>query len=427
MKEAGGRRPGPSGYLRNVIVLAGGTAAGRLLSVAVAPLLTRLYAPEDLGRVGAFVSFVSFGSVMGALRYEAAIISAEDDREAAWLVIISFALILPMSLMASAVLHILIRRSLLGFGILPTEAALWAFPTLAGSSAFLAARYWFVRKSLFAVVSRTLVLQQGARATVQVGLGCLRLGWIGLVLGELAGRAAGLGRMVVVAAPDVLSAARPASRAAVTRVLWRYRNFPIYSLPSSVLDSLVSTIVVPMLAAFYGAAPAGQFALVQMALAVPLAFVGASVSDAFFKRVSDARDAGADARSLVLRTMGSLMAVGILPAVMVIALGRTLFGVVFGPAWFQAGLMAEAVAPLALAQLVVGPVTPVVFVYNGQRAKLAYDASRLLSIGAIVAGHAAGWTPVQAVRAWSLVETGLYVVYVIILFRIIPRSARTTA
>lgn len=67
------------GFLRNVSVLAGGAALAQGLSILAAPLLSRLYAPEDFGVLGVYASLLAIAGVVASLRYELAIPLPEDD------------------------------------------------------------------------------------------------------------------------------------------------------------------------------------------------------------------------------------------------------------------------------------------------------------------------------------------------------------
>src|ERR1700689_4427028 len=70
-------------FSHHVAVLGGGTALAQGFTLLFAPILTRLYTPDDVGRMGLYLAFAGFAGVAASLRYEVAIVSAVDDREAA--------------------------------------------------------------------------------------------------------------------------------------------------------------------------------------------------------------------------------------------------------------------------------------------------------------------------------------------------------
>jgi len=69
-------------FYKNILKLASGTALGQGLVIASTPIITRLYSPDEMGVLGIFMAFAGFVSVGIGLRYEIAIVSASNQREA---------------------------------------------------------------------------------------------------------------------------------------------------------------------------------------------------------------------------------------------------------------------------------------------------------------------------------------------------------
>jgi O-antigen/teichoic acid export membrane protein len=71
-----------AGFFRNVAILAGGTAIAQALNVLTAPIITRLYTPNDLGNLSVYISIYSILVVVASWRYETAIPLPKDDETA---------------------------------------------------------------------------------------------------------------------------------------------------------------------------------------------------------------------------------------------------------------------------------------------------------------------------------------------------------
>lgn len=71
-----------SPYARNVITLMTGTGLAQAIPVAISPILTRLYSPEDFGVFALYLATVSIVSVLVTGRYELAIFPPKRDRDA---------------------------------------------------------------------------------------------------------------------------------------------------------------------------------------------------------------------------------------------------------------------------------------------------------------------------------------------------------
>ena len=67
------------GVLHSVAKLAGGTAVSRLVVLMAAPLLTRIYTPDDFGVLAVYGSIVNIAVVLSSLRFEFAIPLPEQE------------------------------------------------------------------------------------------------------------------------------------------------------------------------------------------------------------------------------------------------------------------------------------------------------------------------------------------------------------
>src|SRR5699024_8009724 len=69
-------------FVRNVIILASGTAAAQIIAMALSPIITRLYGPEAYGLMGTFMAIVSIVAPIAALTYPIAIVLPKSDQDA---------------------------------------------------------------------------------------------------------------------------------------------------------------------------------------------------------------------------------------------------------------------------------------------------------------------------------------------------------
>jgi O-antigen/teichoic acid export membrane protein len=411
------------GFARNVALLSGGTVLAQLVNLAAAPLITRFYAPSDVGQFALFASFLGIACVAVALRYELAIIVSIDEREAAQLVFLSIAFSIPFSVALTLLLYALIRFQLLGFGVLPVYAAWLMAPALFLTGAFTTLRYWAVRQERFGTISRAAVWQNGARSAVQTFLGLFRPGALGLLVGEVCGRGFGLEAMLRQAFPVVRRHVARSRLADFRRTLKEHRKFPIFSLPSSLIDTVSMNACVPLLALLYGSGVAGHFALVQRVMALPVFLLATNIADVFHSRLAlYARETPEQCAPLFRRTALGLFLLGIIPAAGLVLLGRPLFSLVFGSQWAMAGAMAGLVAPWFLGQFVVSPLSRAVLVLRGQEFKLIYDIFTLLSIGGVFwMARYYSFSPMRAVVWLSIVNTVAYVAYFLVLIYLVSR------
>lgn len=100
----------PGSFIRNVVTLMTGTTFAQALMILVAPILTRLYSPEDFGVYALYISILGIIAVVACWCYEFAIVLPENDEDAANILVISLLVCLAMVLL-TLILVALFRKS----------------------------------------------------------------------------------------------------------------------------------------------------------------------------------------------------------------------------------------------------------------------------------------------------------------------------
>jgi lipopolysaccharide exporter len=290
-------------------------------------------------------------------------------------------------------------------------------------------RYWEIRQEHFEIIARTTIVQQAIRSLSQAVSGFLGIGPAGLLFGEMIGRGAGVGSLFRDAWPALKSVAARTHRNEIVGALAENRNLAVYSLPSSLIDTLAANLPLPLLVQLYGSALGGQFALMQRVLAVPLVLIATSVADTFHSRLAVcARETPEQMTGLFARTSAGMFLLGLGPALILFFAGDHLFALVFGKPWTTAGTLAGITAPLLLAQMIVNPLSRLVFVLRGQKFKLIYDLTLMTGILLI---FSVAWrqklSMVHTIWAITLLGIFCYIIYYLVLLRIVIRAKTATA
>ena len=80
--RSGAKTYGNSRFLRNVAVVATGTAAAQAITLAFMPFLTRVYGSEAFGALAAFNAAVSISTPLATLGYVNAIVLPDTEEGA---------------------------------------------------------------------------------------------------------------------------------------------------------------------------------------------------------------------------------------------------------------------------------------------------------------------------------------------------------
>jgi len=329
-------------FVRNVMAVAGGTAAAQAITMAFAPIITRLYGPEAFGVQGTFLSLVSIVTPLSALAYPIAIVLPRSDADAQALKWLSM-------LVACAVATIVLLGLLLAFdvaaGILGDQSVapfLWLLPIVVILAAWQqVTQQWLIRKETFKSLARIAVIQAFVVNSARAGLGLMSATATMLVAVTTLGF--GLhGAMQWWAGrrcpPDEI----PQEKAkALREQAKQHRDFPLFRAPEMILSAISESLPVLVLAAAFGPAEAGFYALARSIVHLPLDLIGQSVANVFYPKFNAYALAGRPLLPLLFKALGILSAIGLPAFVLIAAISPWLFSLVFGAEWQRAGVYAS--------------------------------------------------------------------------------------
>ncbi|MCE8024801.1 lipopolysaccharide biosynthesis protein [Billgrantia aerodenitrificans] len=373
-------------FARGVSVLVGGTAGAQLLTLLAAPLLTRLYAPEDFGLLAVYGGLLALFTVVASGRYQLAIPLPETEREASAVLALSL-LVVCLTTMVSLLLVALGGRGLAELLGVPALAPwLWLLPLgVAFAGGYQAVSHWAVRTRAFSTIAATRIKQSLALLTIQ--LLASPMGGAGLLLGHAAGQGAG-----------TLTLARPALRAVrqhgvTPREVWavarRYCKFPLFSTWSGLFNTLGKQLPPLLFAALFSPVAAGLYALAHRVLAMPMTLIGEAIGKVFFASAAEAHRRG-ELGALVARVHGVLAQLAMPAAIVLVLSGPELFALVFGQRWREAGEFARWMAPWLYMVFITSPLSHLFTVLERQGQGLIFQTVLLVvRVAAIATGAAA--------------------------------------
>jgi len=346
------------GFVRNVFVLMSGTTVAMIIPVAASPLMTRLYSPYEFGIFALYVSIVTIISVPISGNYDWAVVLPKKDEDAINLVGVCLA----ASLFVAIVLFILSWLFAGETSALLGNRHISAWLRLVPLTAFIMGlqetlSYWANRRRQFKRIGANRIIESIATPVVTLALGLRSWGVGGLVTGLMGGKAAAtwmLGRGLW---KEKKERGLLLSKKSMLEQGKRYSDFPLYSAPTSFLDTLALQIPVLLLMKFFSPPVVGLFALATKAIGTPLALVGSSVGKVYYQWISEAAREDLDLRSYVLQVAKYLFLLVSGPVLLVVLFSPVLFRFVFGSQWGVAGEYARIlVFPLAI-KFIVAPLS----------------------------------------------------------------------
>ncbi len=386
----------PGKFARNIGLLAGGTALAQLIRLAAEPFLTRIFSQSDFGIYSAYLAVMSFAAVGVCLRYELAIFLPDDDDDAAAAVVVAVVSSLLVGGVTAAAAYLLVVYGVLEGEFAALNQYAWIFPiSVVGWGLFQTLSFWMSRQKRFKSVVGGKFSQTSGQAATQVSFGLVSPTPFGLIVGDAAGRILGSIYLAIGTFRHDAASFRALSRAKILTVAKRYREFPIVSMPSALINTAAFSVPMLMIGAYFGAATLGVFGLVYRVMSVPAALTTQAVSQVYMSEAG--RLASANPRSLrtlYSRTLRKLLVIGFLPHFAVALFGPWLFGFVFGEGWREAGEYARLLALMHYLAFAIGPLQTTLNMLERQRLQFVWDVCRAtLSIGCVFLAWKLGLGP----------------------------------
>ena len=407
-------------FARSVTLLAGGTALGQAIIVLVSPILTRLYTPEDFGVFGVYAFILGIVTVVASLRYEYALPLPEDDQTAANILALCFVLLLGITTLSWFVIQGLGGQVVTWANVPGLQPYLWLIPLgMLGAGTYQILNYWAVRKRDFPRIARTRLSRGVTRAALQVGVGLLHSGPLGLLLGQLAGETAGSISLGLAAWRKDRVLFKTVSLQRIRHAGERYKRFPLFSSWAALLDALGPHSPQILLAAFYGAAAGGWFALAQRVITVPLDIVVDSVGQVYFGEAARlSKNDPITVKRFFLKITWRFALAGGLPITTICTLAPGFFTLIFGPNWETAGRYVQILGIMFAVRFVISPLSHTLNILERQDLYFLWDGLRLvLVVGTLILGKVLGFSHISAVGIYSLSMIFAYIVLWLMIWR----------
>lgn len=370
----------------DVLTLAGGTTFAQILMILSAPVLTRLYGPEDFGIWALYISITSIISVISCMRYEYSIMLPESDEEAVNLLGLSFLAVLFVSGLTFPIIWYFKEPIINILNSQQIGDYLWLVPQfIFVNGLFLALNNWNSRTKLFKRLSLSRVFSSVLATTTQIGLGfSVKIGAGGLIAGSLVGQfiaAFALGGQIW--RDDRKLIVKSLSWKKIYEGFKKYHKFSLIDTWAALMNSVSWQLPAFLLSAFFTPAVVGFYSLGFRLLQLPMSFIGGSISQVFFQRASRALSEGT-LSSLVENVFRMLVIIGMFPILILTIIGSDVFTVIFGKAWAEAGVYTQILSLWAFIWFISSPLTTIYVVVEKTHFGFHYNlfnlTTRLLSL-----------------------------------------------
>jgi len=328
-----------SEFSKNTVSLISGTIIAQAIPTALAPIMTRIYSPEEYGLFALFLSIVAIFATMATGKYELAIVIPKSDKEAINLLSLSMIISIIITFLTFVIIYFF-HKEIANVAETPEiENWLYFIPIavfFTGVSKTL--NIWQTRKKRFKDLSKNLIVSSATNSISSIGLGVSGFSVLGLVYSTFINQ-------IVIITHHLKSTKKDfyllkyISNNNMIKALKKYKKMPIFTMFNALLDTIRIFSLNMLIINFFTTAILGQMSLAFKVIRIPVTLIVGSLSQVFFQKI--ATTSKKDHYRLLKKYLISL-SLSMLPVyIFLFIYSKDIFSFVFGEEWSFAGEVAS--------------------------------------------------------------------------------------
>lgn len=402
-----------SSFVQGVLLVSSGQILGAVIQVLAAPLLGRLYTPQDYGVLGGYMAVATVLAAIANWQLSQGIVVERRNNKAAALYRACNRATLITSVIACGIALLLLGWS---YAIREDGITWWylvlPFSTFVGGSCATMSSL-ANRQGVYRRIAVVLVLPVAISVAISITLGWMNWGETGLFIAYFTGQLMTLGMyLAMVPRLPERSVANSPKRAAA--MLHKYRRFAIYTTPTMFVSSFSMNAPIFALTGLGAMSTVGLFSRANQLLSLPVQLIGSSVAQVFQRRAAIQYHETGNCWLIYRSTLMTLLVLGAVPTFLLAFLAPTLFTWFLGPNWTDAGYLARLLAPMLLLRVICSPLSTVFYIAGKQREdfllSIATSGMILAMLGIAVNMENAGES---VTAAFSIGSSIAYMVYIV--------------
>lgn len=393
-----------------------GTGIAQAIPIAIIPILTRMFSPEDFGLLALYAACVSILGVVATGRYEIAIMLPKDDEDARLLLQLSMLVALFFSFLIS--IPISIWNAQIARFLGNEDIAVWLYlvpVSVLFTGIYQALTYWNNRQKKFINTAVSRVNQSLFQGFAQTSLGFLQVSG-GLICGQFVGIVSG-SIYLLKKDRNYKSLIRKSKINSIQKQGIKYHKFPTYGVWGALCDAGAVQMPVILLTKFYSNSVTGMFSLTFRVLNMPTSIISSAIAQVLFQKVVVISQTEPEKLNLYIIKMFLLLFIIYLPAVPVLFIwGESLFSIIFGNEWSQAGVYAGYLVIAVAVRFAVSPLSAVLGLEQNIKMGVLWQVLYLCTIS-VTLYFSSSLSIEEFLIAFVVHEVVLYLIYLFLILK----------
>ncbi len=347
-----------------------GTTIAQAIPIAISPILTRIYTPEDFGVFALFLAIASiFGSIANG-RYDLAIMLPKKDEDAINIFALGF--IITTSLSLILLFLVVLFNDYFTKLLNNEEISIWLYfvpITVFFTGLFNILNYFNNRRKNYKDIANATIIKSIILAITQLSIGFVKSGATGLISGQILSQMFANMRLLKNIIKDKILLSK-ITKVKIIALAKRYKNFPKFSMLAILANTLSVHLTNILISSFYSISTLGFYSLVQRILGMPSALIGRSIGQVFFQEATKEKQQTGKSINTFNSTVKKLVIIGLPSFGILFFIVEDLFAFIFGEEWRIAGIYAQIVIPLFFIRFISSTVSGILIVFERQKNEL---------------------------------------------------------
>jgi lipopolysaccharide exporter len=357
--------------LHQASILFLGKAGAQLVGLVSYPLLTRFYSPAQFGEFAFISSLVAILSIASSGRYESAQVVSSRKYHVKRLFQLAQVVLAGYTLLLLLVAHLPPLKLFL-LQHLTNPHYLWIIPILVFLGGYWQiVQNWLIRFQQFTRLSAAIFIQRASILIASLGVLFLNSTINGLIIGLISG-------FLLIFGISLYYQRQPI-RAPIKSLVGtakRYQDFPLFSVPTLLLNLFSLHLPILWFTIFYNQETAGNYNLAYTLITIPITGLGISLGNVYYQELAQSRS---DERFHLLKKYLTNYSIILLPAALItLSLGDWLTIKLLGDNWQGSAKIVVILAPLILTTGLTNLLMMAITVYRQQKFSLYINLCRLV-------------------------------------------------
>jgi O-antigen/teichoic acid export membrane protein len=409
--------------LKDFSVLLSGGFLSQLINLIATIFISRIYSPYDFGLNSLFISFASVFALYSSFGLEFLIIN-DNNKKSTSIFYNSLLIIFFNSIFCTLIYSLFFFLNAFSVGKLGLLSIPLIFFMVIFSSINIVLKSWNIQSGRIKYISLSQITRNSTRAFFQFSLSIFGADYFFLSLSEVLGF---IGSNYIQSKQKVkfiYSRIIKYSRINFYKFLREYKSRIFYLCSSNILNKIGLVLPVIMILNFYGEENSGYFALVMTVLSVPSVILVNVFGDLFQKELVSNK---AKIKTTFKRNFKILLIISLSVFLLIFFLSESLFELVYGDKWAVSGTMSKYLSIIFFGQILVVPLSRLIYIINKEKLKLIYDSLMLISsLFPFIISNYFTFSIYNCLLLYSVLRATSYLIYLIIINEYVKKHTSIT-